>query len=153
VLFTSLQVLFQAFTQRFALPTKADSSTLLDLSEFDLFLSGEPVLDWMFLPNVTTYKKCSTAESRTIRWFWAIFWDLSEQEQRQFLKLATGTGCAPFGGVGKISLCIERCDNVALLPMSHTCFNCLRLPDCESKKVMDEKIKIAIQYTEGFGIE
>lgn len=39
------------------------------------------------------------------------------------------------------------------LPMSHTCFNQLVLPAYRSKRMMKQKLMIAIQNAEGFGLE
>ncbi len=39
------------------------------------------------------------------------------------------------------------------LPMAHTCFNQLVLPAYKSKKALKQKLIIAIQNAEGFGIE
>ena len=42
---------------------------------------------------------------------------------------------------------------LARLPMAHTCFNQLVLPAYTSKKTLKQKLLIAIQNAEGFGIE
>ena len=39
------------------------------------------------------------------------------------------------------------------LPMAHTCFNQLVLPAYKNKKVLKQKMIIAVQNAEGFGIE
>jgi len=39
------------------------------------------------------------------------------------------------------------------LPMSHTCFNQLVLPAYRSRKVLKQKLMIALQNAEGFGLE
>jgi ubiquitin-protein ligase E3 A len=153
VLFTSVRPLFEAFAKGFKLSIQADSYKLLDPSEFDLLLSGDPVLDWSLLPSVTSYRSGYSAESQAVVWFWEIFWKMSDAEKRQFLKFVTGTDCAPYGGIGRMTLTIDRSSNCWQLPVSHTCFNCLSLPEYLSKEVMEEKLKLAIQYTEGFGFE
>jgi ubiquitin-protein ligase E3 A len=152
MLFTNVRPLFEAFAKGFGLPMQADSYKLLDPSEFDLLLSGDPVLDWALLPGVTTYEGY-TAESQAIVWFWEIFWNMSEEEKCHFLKFVTGTDRAPYGGVGKMRLTIDRSGNVSHLPVSHTCFNCLSLPEYLDKESMERKLKLAIQFTEGFGFK
>ena len=47
----------------------------------------------------------------------------------------------------KVALVIFR------LPMAHTCFNQLILPAYKHKKVLKQKLLIAIQNAEGFGLE
>lgn len=39
------------------------------------------------------------------------------------------------------------------LPTSHTCFNYLLLPDYSSGEKLRHKMKLAINYAEGFGLE
>lgn len=39
-----------------------------------------------------------------------------------------------------------------LLPASHTCFNCLLLPDYSDYETLKEKLHLAIQHNEGFGM-
>jgi ubiquitin-protein ligase E3 A len=78
---------------------------------------------------------------------------MSEEEKCCFLKFVTGTDRAPYGGVGKMKLMIDRNQNVSQLPVSHTCFNCLSLPEYGDKETMEQKLKLAIQFTEGFGFE
>lgn len=38
------------------------------------------------------------------------------------------------------------------LPVAHTCFNLLDLPKYTSRQVMQDKLLLAIQHSEGFGI-
>jgi ubiquitin-protein ligase E3 A len=153
VLFTAVSPLFEAFAKGFKLPIRAELYKVLDPTEFDLLLSGDPVLDWSLLPSVTSYRSGYSAESQAVVWFWEIFWKMSEAEKKQFLRFVTGTDCAPYGGVGRMTLTIDRSSNCWQLPVSHTCFNCLSLPDYLAKEVMEEKLRLAIQYTEGFGFE
>jgi ubiquitin-protein ligase E3 A len=152
-LFTSISSLFDAFAKGFRLPMQADSYKLLDPSEFDLLLSGDPVLDWSLLPGVTKYRAGYSAECPAITWFWDIFWRMSEEEKRQFLKFVTGTDRAPYGGIGRMALTIDRSSKLWQLPVSHTCFNCLSLPEYLTKDEMEDKLRLAIQHTEGFGFE
>jgi hypothetical protein len=38
------------------------------------------------------------------------------------------------------------------LPTAHTCFNHLLLPDYSSREKLEQKLKLAITQTEGFGL-
>ena len=38
------------------------------------------------------------------------------------------------------------------LPVAHTCFNLLDLPMYSSEEILKHKLKLAIQYYEGFGL-
>jgi len=43
--------------------------------------------------------------------------------------------------------------HVCRLPMSHTCFNQLVLPAYRNRKLLKQKLMIALQNAEGFGLE
>jgi E3 ubiquitin-protein ligase NEDD4 len=57
------------------------------------------------------------------------------------------------GSNGPMKFCIEKLDNASLLPRSHTCFNRLDLPAYETKDKLFKMMTIAIEETEGFGLE
>jgi hypothetical protein len=152
MLFLSIKPAFDEFARGFQLATQAHSYKLLDPSELDLLVSGEEKLDWSRLPEVTSYDGY-TANSPAIRWFWEIFAEMSETEKRQFLKFSCGTDRAPFGGVANMRLVIQKLKASDHLPISHTCFNIFSLPEYPDKATMELKIKTAIQFTEGFGME
>lgn len=39
------------------------------------------------------------------------------------------------------------------LPTTHTCFNYLLLPDYRSQEKLHDKLRLAISYAEGFGLQ
>lgn len=57
------------------------------------------------------------------------------------------------GSNGPMKFCIERLDDKKLLPRSHTCFNRIDLPAYETKEKLVKMMMIAIEETEGFGLE
>ena len=69
-----------------------------------------------------------------------------------FLRFATGTDRTPVGGLMDVKLTIQRTGDPTKLPVSHTCFNILGLPDYPSKEEMRKKLLIAIENNEGFGL-
>lgn len=61
---------------------------------------------------------------------------------------------APVGGLGNLQLVIQRAGpDTEGLPTSHTCFNYLLLPEYASVDKLRQKLKLAISYAEGFGLE
>jgi ubiquitin-protein ligase E3 A len=153
VLFTSVQPLFDAFAKGFRFAIQAPSYDLLDPSELDLLASGDEVLDWSLLPAVTDYENGYDRDSCAIRWFWEIFQSMTEHEKRQLLKFSTGTDCAPFGGLERLKLSIQRSGSTQHLPTAHTCFNCLCLPDYPDKGTMEAKLRLALECGEGFALK
>jgi hypothetical protein len=153
VLFASVQTLFEAFAKGFRFAIQAPSYDLLDPSELDLLASGDEVIDWDLLPSVTRYENGYDAESPAIKWFWEIFHSMNEREKRQLLKFSTGTDCAPFGGLQRLRFAIQRSGSTEHLPIAHTCFNCLCLPDYPDKRTMEMKLRLALECGEGFSLK
>ena len=152
MLVKSIESHFEAFRRGFELSCKSPSYRLLDPAEIDILVSGEEILDWDALKRGAIYKDGYSRKSRAVRWFWEIFDSFTTQQKLMFLKFATGTDRAPVGGLGNMKLVIQRGADYERLPISHTCFNAFTLPDYRSKKVMYDKVMLAIQHTEGFGI-
>ena len=148
----SVQKKFDDFLRGFSLPCRAPVYQLLDPSELSILVSGETVMDWFYLKKNVEYQDGYDDQSESINYFWQIFDEMDEDEKKLFLKFVTGTDKAPLGGLGNVKLIIQKSDEIEKLPMAHTCFNIFCLPDYKSKEIMEKKIKIAIQYTEGFGI-
>jgi len=57
------------------------------------------------------------------------------------------------GGLARLKLIISRnCPDTDRLPTAHTCFNAFLLPDYSSIDKLREKLLIAINNAEGFGL-
>jgi len=57
------------------------------------------------------------------------------------------------GGLGKLVFYLERKEGDSdLLPEAHTCFNHLVVPEYASKEKLREKLLLAMENSEGFGI-
>lgn len=57
------------------------------------------------------------------------------------------------GGLARLKLIISRNGpDTDRLPTAHTCFNAFLLPDYSSKDKLREKLLIAINNAEGFGL-
>lgn len=152
ILVKSIEKQFLSFRRGFELACRAPSYKLLGPEELDILVSGEEVMDWGALQRCATYTDGYTKSSRAVRWFWDIFSKLSNSDKLKFLKFATGTDRAPLGGLGNVKLVLQRGADPNRLPVSHTCFNTFTLPDYRNKRIMEERIMLAIQHTEGFGI-
>lgn len=57
------------------------------------------------------------------------------------------------GSNGPQHFCIEKVGKDTWLPRTHTCFNRLDLPPYKSYEQLVEKLKQAIEETEGFYLE
>lgn len=101
---------------------------------------------------IYSYKDGYSRHLRAVEWFWDIFSNYAQEKKMKLLKFATGTDIYPFGRLGNVQLVVQRGADPRRLPMSHTCFNMLTLPDNLTKSMMEKQLNLAIEQTEGFGI-
>jgi hypothetical protein len=93
--------------------------------------------------------RCST---HSVRYFWDVFNDLSNEDKAKFQQFTTGSDRAPIGGLSNVVITIQRLADTSKLPVSHTCFSMLGLPDYRSKEEMQRKLLLALNETQGFGL-
>lgn len=149
----SIEPLFEAFKKGFYKLYSGEMATNCDAEELQLLICGSPVLDFHELEKVTVYEGGYTKNSPTILNFWSIIHELTIEQKKQFLFFSTGSDRTPVGGLGNLPFCIMRNgDDSDQLPTSHTCFNHLLLPPYKSKGKLKEKLLIAIDNAEGFGL-
>jgi ubiquitin-protein ligase E3 A len=154
VLIGAVEDSFQAFKSGFSefMAWKKDRS-LIDFfcfDELDRLISGDDIIDWKFLKESAQYTDGYSSRSRPIVWFWEIFEEMSEEDRKRFIRFSTGCDRIPL--IETFSLVIQRTNDVAKLPVSHTCFTTFALPPYASKEEMRQKIMIAIQNDSGFGL-
>lgn len=78
----------------------------------------------------------------------------SEELQKKFLLFSTGSDRVPVGGTGDMSMKISKMkDKLHHLPIAHTCFNQIVIPDYKNCERLKRKLTIAISNAEGFGLE
>ena len=98
-------------------------------------------------------------------WLFEILRDFDENMKARFLFYTLGTvlqsycfsfiidnlGCfrVPIGGFKSFPLKINTSNDIKSLPLAHTCFNQIDIPDYPTKEILKEKLIIAI--TEGSG--
>jgi len=92
---------------------------------------------------------------QVVKWLWDIVRELHADDQRRFLKFFTGSDRSPIGGLGNLRCIIQRDGpDSNKLPTSHTCFNTLLLPSYASRLKMEERLRLAIDWSaQGFGLE
>lgn len=129
-------------------------------NELELLVCGVPdinVDDWK--SNTLYYG--FTESSRTVVWFWKAVKSLGAAERARLLQFATGTSMLPFegfshlqgsNGVQKFSIHRVSDKTDGLLPMAHTCFNQLVLPEYSSYASLVKHLMLAInECSTGFG--
>ena len=127
-------------------------SKILSPQELELIICGTQNLDFSELQKAVKYEGYES-DSITIKYLWEILLELNEEEKKKFLFFVTGCDRAPIDGLATLPFVVSRNANVEDLPSSHTCFNHLILPDYQEKEFMKNKLMIALNYSEGFGLK
>jgi ubiquitin-protein ligase E3 A len=78
---------------------------------------------------------------------------MKEEQQKLFLQFATGSDRAPVNGLSTLPFHVGRLGPAGdRLPIASTCFNHLMIPEYETKEILKQKLMLAIQNAEGFGM-
>ncbi|XP_045036552.1 ubiquitin-protein ligase E3A isoform X2 [Daphnia magna] len=143
---------FAAFHRGFAMVTdESPLNTLFRPEEVEQLVCGSHIFDFEELQNATEYDGGFDNKSETIQHFWSVVHELSVEDKRRLLQFTTGSDRVPVGGLGRLKLIIAR--NGAdsdRLPMAHTCYNVLLLPEYNNKEKLKERLMKAIDYSKGF---
>jgi len=152
ILNASVESRYKAFHQGFH---KVCGGRVLDLfhaRELRALVVGNENYDWQALEESVEYKNGYNRDHPTIRAFWQVFHSLEEAQKRQFLLFLTGCDRIPILGMKSLGMIIQRTADAAFLPVAHTCFNLLDLPEYGTKERLKFKLLQAIQQKEGFGL-
>jgi len=142
-----------AFVRGFRSVCDSELFSKFDSEELELLICGSTDFDFAALQRTTKYDDGLHADSRIIKYFWAVAHELSEMDKRKLLSFCTGSDRVPINGLGEVSLTISKNgDDNEKLPTSHTCFNHLLLPEYDSEDILRSRLQTAIQNSEGFGL-
>ena len=145
---------FKSFKEGFLKVTGNIVLPLFNPEELSLLVAGREELDFYALMKVTKYESGYTAESPTVQAFWRIVFNrLTETEKKKLLYFVTASPRAPIGGLGSVPFIISRDGDSNHIPTSHTCFFMLVLPDEPDEEKLYQKLKIAIENSEGFAFK
>lgn len=130
---------------------------MFDERELEYLLCGLGeinVNDWR---SNTQYRGGYHDKHVVIQWFWKAVSTFDNEIKARLLQFVTGTSRVPMNGFAELygsngpqKFAIERWGNANQLPRSHTCFNRLDLPPYLSYHELREKLRLAIENTEGF---
>ncbi|KAM3178996.1 hypothetical protein ACTXT7_001503 [Hymenolepis weldensis] len=149
----------QAFIEGFADVFPLQWLQYFDERELEMILCGMQQIDVDDWQKNTNYKDY-TASSKQIVWFWKFVRTLAPEMRIRLLQFVTGTCRLPVGGFKELMgsnglqpFTIKRAGKDNSLPLSHTCFNRLDLPPYRTYEILVEKVTLAINETEGFGLQ
>ncbi|XP_050079433.1 E3 ubiquitin-protein ligase HECW2 [Anopheles maculipalpis] len=134
--------------------------SVFDASELELVISGTVEIDVLDWRANTEYRGGYHDTHHVIMWFWVVIDRMSNEQRLRLLQFVTGTSSIPHDGFaglrgsnGLRRFCIEKWGSADALPRSHTCFNRLELPPYPTPDVLYEKLVLAVEETNTFGIE
>ena len=148
---------FKAFARGFATLVDGKSFEFFTSSELDLLVAGETELDFKAMEQAALYEGGYSHGHPVIRRLWTVLHGLTRKDRAKFLKFVTGCPRAPIGGLGKLTppLKIQRHGgrDENMLPQAATCFSTLLLPEYSTIEKLRQKLLLAIENCEGFGLK
>jgi len=145
---------FNAFQQGFLLLCDGMAFSVLTPRELEQLVCGVPHLSFTALQANTTYDGGFDASHPTVVHFWEVVHSMTADDQRRLLFFATGCDRAPIGGLANLRFILQRAGPDSMqLPTAHTCFNMLTMPEYTSRAKLRDRLTIAIQNAQGFGLQ
>jgi len=150
----------RAFLKGFQDVIKPEWLRMFSSSELQKLVSGtEEVLDVNDFKAHTTYSGEFNADHPTIACFWEVVSDMSNEDRSKLLRFVTSCSRPPLLGFKQVQppFCIHYggpggTDKDAKLPSASTCMNLLKLPAYGTVELLREKLKVALDNGEGFGL-
>ncbi|XP_015513298.1 ubiquitin-protein ligase E3A isoform X1 [Neodiprion pinetum] len=150
----SVERQFKAFRRGFQMVTDESPLALLFRpEEVEQLVCGSKNFDFAELEAATEYEGGYTVDSEAVRNFWRVAHALPPESQRRLLQFTTGSDRVPVGGLSRLKMVIARHGpDSDRLPIAHTCFNVLLLPDYGTIEKLQDRLLKAINYSKGFGM-
>ncbi|ETI37863.1 hypothetical protein F443_16266 [Phytophthora nicotianae P1569] len=153
VLNRSVSRQYAAFHHGFHQVCNDEVLSMFRWEELQLLICGSSDLDFEALEEATHYEDGFTDDSTIIRDFWTIVHALPLEDKKKLLRFATGSDRVPIRGLSNLVFVISRNGpDSDRLPTAHTCFNHLLLPEYSSREKLKERLLLAINQAEGFGL-
>ncbi|XP_028136610.1 E3 ubiquitin-protein ligase HECW2 isoform X3 [Diabrotica virgifera virgifera] len=134
--------------------------SVFDARELELVIAGTAEIDLIDWRHNTEYRGGYHDQHPVVIWFWQAIERFTNEQRLRLLQFVTGTSSIPFegfsalrGSIGPRKFCIEKWGKPNSLPRAHTCFNRLDLPPYPTSEVLYEKLLLAVEETNTFGIE
>ncbi|KAG6613726.1 HECT E3 ubiquitin ligase [Phytophthora cinnamomi] len=144
---------YAAFHHGFHQVCNREVLSMFRWEELQLLICGSSNLDFEALEEATHYEDGFTEDSTIIQDFWIIVHALPLDDKKKLLRFATGSDRVPIRGLSNLVFVISRNGpDSDRLPTAHTCFNHLLLPEYSSRDKLKERLLLAINQAEGFGL-
>lgn len=149
----SVETQYRSFSEGFLKVCGGRVLELFHPQELQAMVIGNENYDFNEFEKNTEYKGEYHRFHPTIKMFWEVFHDMSLENKKKFLMFLTGSDRIPVLGMKYIKMIMQPTGGgQQFLPVAHTCFNLLDLPRYTSRQALQDKLLLAIQHSEGFGI-
>jgi len=120
---------------------------LFTWQQVEELVAGKPEIDLEYLKKHTEYRGYSPT-SPVVTYFWKTMEALTQVERSQFIRFVWGRSRLPLKGRSwPQSFKIQRCSGGDdLLPVTHTCFFSIELPEYSSEEMCRKRLITAINY-------
>jgi E3 ubiquitin-protein ligase HUWE1 len=120
--------------------------------ELNLIICGLPQISIDDLEANTNIMAPYSRSSPTIKALFNVLRRWDNEHRSLFLFFVTSSSNVPVGGFGMMEhkFTIQRLNDARRLPVAHTCFNVIELPDYKDEKLLEEKLLFAIKNTGTF---
>ncbi|KAJ1819717.1 putative E3 ubiquitin-protein ligase [Coemansia sp. RSA 2675] len=153
VLHDSVAKQFEPFKRGFYYVCGGNALSLFKAEEIELMVRGSGV-DWdpadlMALTEVVGFEEAVEVRD----WFWEVLGEMAPEDRSLFLAFVTGSDRLPMAwSMLRLKLVLLGGEHERL-PVAHTCFNQLGLWKYRSKEELRDKLMLALNESEGFGLK
>ena len=116
---------------------------LLSWDQLEILVVGNPIFDIDLWKRRTD---SSGVSSKTLSLFWVVIESLTPKEQASFIRFSWGRSRLPVASEFNTSMRLTAASSSARLPVAHTCFFSVELPDYRSEAEMRHGILTAINF-------
>uniref|UniRef100_A0A8C4JDQ7 HECT-type E3 ubiquitin transferase n=1 Tax=Dromaius novaehollandiae TaxID=8790 RepID=A0A8C4JDQ7_DRONO len=149
----SIHEWYTAFSSGFLKVCGGKVLELFQPTELRAMIVGNSNYNWEELEESAVYKGDYTATHPTVRMFWETFHAFPLEKKKKFLLFLTGSDRIPIYGMSSLRIVIQStASGEQYLPVAHTCYNLLDLPQYSSKEVLSARLIQAIDHYEGFSL-
>jgi len=133
----------------------ANMLSLFSATDLELLVCGSPDVDLVSLRKHTVYQGCKPHQP-FVKNLWKCLESFSSAERQLFIRFVWGRSRLPISDsdwTTNFVLSLLPTTNDDKLPISHTCFFSLELPNYSSYKVMRKKLLFAITNTQAIDVD
>ena len=125
--------------------------SLLSHTDWRVMLCGDPAISGQQVLSAMRFSGFNK-KSNVPQWLKDILLSFSEDYLRKFLVFVTGSPSLTSTGSNKVEINVRCQSRSGALPVAHTCFLHLDVPDYTSKELLQAKLMYAITNSSGFEV-